>query len=89
LKILAITLNLEEARKTIEKSKWGAELLLDAVDNIFAKFGEDVRRLWHTAWFLHIEGFHETKLRKEHVFVKYRDIEALVNLAKKITQKDL
>jgi hypothetical protein len=89
VKVLVITLNLEEARKAIEKGRWLAELLFDVVDTISIKLGEDVRRLWHTAWFLHVEGFHEAKLRKEHVFVRYRDIEALVNLAKKITQKGL
>jgi len=84
IKAIAIALNLEEARKAIEKGRWLAELLFDVVDTISIKLGEDVRRLWHTAWFLHVEGFHEAKLRKEHVSVRYRDIEALVKLAKKI-----
>jgi len=84
IKAIAIALNLEEARKAIEKSRWGAELLFDVVDTISIKLCEDTHRLRHTAWFLHIEDFHEARLRKEHVFVRYRDIEALVKLAKKI-----
>jgi len=49
LKVLVITLNLEEARKAIEKSRWGAELLSDVVDTISIKLVEDIRRLWHIA----------------------------------------
>jgi hypothetical protein len=84
LKILVITLNLEESRKVIEKNRWGAEPLSDTVDTISIKLYEDIHRLRHNAQSLHIEDFHKTKLRKEHVSIRYRDIEALVNLAKKI-----
>jgi hypothetical protein len=89
VKAIAITLNIPEARKAIEKGKWTTELLFDAVDDISAKLGEDIRRLWHTAWFLHVEGFHEARLRREHVAVRYRDIEVLVDLVKKIVQEGL
>jgi hypothetical protein len=49
LKILVITLNLEETRKVIEKNRWGAELLSDVVDTISIKLYEDIHRLWHIA----------------------------------------
>jgi hypothetical protein len=49
VKVLVIALNLEEARKAIEKSRWGAELLFDVVDTISIKLCEDIHRLWHNA----------------------------------------
>jgi hypothetical protein len=49
VKVLVIALNLEEARKAIEKSRWGAELLFDVVDTISIKLCEDIHRLWHIA----------------------------------------
>jgi len=49
IKAIAIALNLEEVRKAIEKSRWGAELLSDVVDTISIKLCEDIHRLWHNA----------------------------------------
>ena len=49
VKILVITLNLEETRKVIEKNRWGAEPFSDAVDTISIKLYEDIHRLRHNA----------------------------------------
>jgi hypothetical protein len=35
-----------------------------------------------SAYKLHVDGFHEAKLRSDDVRLRLRDIEALVNLAK-------
>jgi len=45
VKILVITLNLEETRKVIKKNRWGAEPFSDTVDTISIKLGEDIHRL--------------------------------------------
>lgn len=54
----------------------------DAADRLGKR---EVRWWWGgRAWFLHVEGFHEARLRPNQVRRDLPDIEALVNLAKDI-----
>jgi hypothetical protein len=42
---------------------------------------------WDPAYKLHVEGFHEARLRSVDVAKRLGHVEALVNLAKKVVQK--
>ena len=46
----------------------------------------NVRLWWRTAWFLHVEGFHESRLNAEQVRRDLKYVEALVKLAKEHVQ---
>ncbi|GAB6947061.1 PaREP1 family protein [Vulcanisaeta sp. JCM 16161] len=85
IKALAITLGLDEAKKASEIGRWTAQLLFDAVDNTTDRLGRREVRWWKSAWFLHVEGFHEARLRPDQVRRDLPDIEALVNLARSIS----
>ncbi|BDR92808.1 PaREP1 family protein [Vulcanisaeta souniana] len=83
IKAIAITLGLDEARRASEIGRWTAQLLFDAVDDVADRLGRrEVRWWWGRAWFLHVEGFHEARLRPDQVRRDLPDIEALVNLAR-------
>ena len=87
VKAIAIALNLDEARKALEQGRWTAQLLFDAVYNASDKLGKkEVKWWWRSAWFLHVEGFHEARLRPDQVRRDVPDVEALVNLAKNMTR---
>lgn len=64
-----------------EKGKWTSPLLFEAVRWIARNMGSDeVRYYWHTAWFLHVEGFHEGRLSLDYIKEQVEDIEKLVKL---------
>ena len=87
VKALAITLGLNEAGTALEQDRWTAALLFNAVDSISNKLNnEDLRLWWRAAWFLHVEGFHETRLTTEQVRRDLKYVEALVKLAREHVQ---
>lgn len=86
LKAMAYELNLEAARAAKAKGRWTTDLLFDAATVITEKLGEDVVHWWDSAWVLHVEGFHETKLSVEHVNARIRDVERMVSLAKRVRE---
>ncbi|MCC6057185.1 MAG: PaREP1 family protein, partial [Desulfurococcaceae archaeon] len=64
VKAIATALNLDEARKALEKGRWILSLLDDAIYAISEKLGvKEIIDWWDAAWFLHVEGFHEARLR--------------------------
>ncbi|MGC8542942.1 MAG: PaREP1 family protein [Vulcanisaeta sp.] len=86
VKAMAVALGLDEAKKAAEIGRWTSQLLFDAVDNIADRLSKrEVRWWWGRAWFLHVEGFHEARLRSDQVRRDAPDIEALVNLARNIS----
>jgi hypothetical protein len=88
VKALATALNLPEARKAIESGGWWSKLLEKAAQGI-AKTLEIKEFIlwWDTAFKLHVDGFHEARLSSEDVKERYEYIEAMVNTAKRILQK--
>nr|WP_245522584.1 PaREP1 family protein [Vulcanisaeta distributa] len=87
IKALAITLNLDEAKAAREQGRWTAALLFSAVDSISDRLGrEEVRLWWRVARFLHVEGFHEARLKPSQVMRDLKHVEALVKLAQEHAQ---
>jgi len=90
VKAIATALNLDEVRKALEKGRWILSLLDDAIYAISEKLGvKELMDWWDAAWFLHVEGFHEARLRSVDVAKRIGHVEALVSLAKMIVEKNL
>jgi hypothetical protein len=88
VKTLALALNLPEARKATESGGWWSKLLEKAAQGIAKALGvKEFILWWDTAFKLHVDGFHEAKLSSEDVKERYEYIEAMVNLARRILQK--
>ena len=65
-----------------EKGRWTSPLLFKAVRQIARSLNdEEIRHYWDTAWFLHVEGFHEARLSIDEVKARLGDIAELVKLA--------
>jgi len=67
-----------------ERGRWTTKDLDEAVIKISEKLGDWFRRAWETAYYLHVEGFHEARLDQSEVEVRVGDIERLVNEIKRI-----
>ncbi|WP_066795958.1 PaREP1 family protein [Caldivirga sp. MU80] len=76
VKAITIALNLPYVEETKKIDRWSTELLFKTVNALVKSFGEDIRNWWHTAWVLHVEGFHEARLGSDHVASTYKHIEA-------------
>ena len=88
VKAIATALNLNEARKALEKGRWTVSLLDDAVYAASERLGvKEVIDWWDVAYRLHVDGFHEARLGSDGVRLRLRDVEALINLAKKALEK--
>ncbi len=60
IKAMAKLLSFEEAK---EKDRWTLELLNSAAKKIAERVSERVYDDWDHAYFLHVESFHEARLR--------------------------
>ncbi|MEZ0290247.1 MAG: PaREP1 family protein [Sulfolobales archaeon] len=81
VKALVIIHRVEEIIARVrERGRWRSEDLFNAVTMLRSVYGDEIRRLWNTAWTLHVWGFHEAKATKEYVEASVRDVELLVEL---------
>lgn len=84
IKTLAEHFKLEEVKEAEEKGRWTVTLLEKSVGKLADKLGMDVELGWDAANYLHIWGFHETKLDAEDVKRRLPLIIRLKELTKKI-----
>jgi hypothetical protein len=85
VKTIAIALKLPEADEAAKRGRWTTDLLESAVMSIMKKLGvSELYHWWDSAYKLHVNGFHEARLGSDDVRLRLRDVEALVNLAKKV-----
>jgi hypothetical protein len=85
VKIIAIALKLPEADEAVKRGRWTTGLLESAVISIMKRLGvNELYHWWDSAYKLHVDGFHEAKLRSDGVRLRLGDVEALVNLANKV-----
>ena len=80
IKALAIAKNLDEAREALDKGRWSVSLLDDAA----SKLGDVVERAWDAAYFLHVNGFHEVRIRIDEVERRVKYIRPLIDELKEI-----
>jgi len=83
IKALAEYFNLEEVKMAEEKGRWTVTLLEKAVGKLAEKLGMDIEIAWAEANYLHIWGFHETKLDTEDVKRRIPAIRKLMDITKK------
>mgnify|MGYP001770642573 FL=1 len=87
IKAIAIALNLDEARIAEDQGRWTTTLLFDAVESVSSRLNNrDVRLWWGRAWFLHVEGFHEARLKPTHIKEDVEYIEDIVKLARGVVK---
>jgi hypothetical protein len=80
VKAIATALDLDEARKALS-------LLDDAVYAISERLGvKELMDWWDSAYRLHVDGFHEARLRSVDVAKRLGHVEALVDLAKRVVK---
>ena len=85
VKAIATALKLPEAEEATKRGRWTTGLLESAVVNFMRRLELDgLYHWWDSACKLQVDGFHEAKLRSDDVKLRLRDVEALVNLAKKV-----
>ncbi len=75
IKALAIAKNLEEAKIALDKGRWTVSLL----DKAARKLGDIIWRAWTEAYFLHVNGFHETRIDIDDVKARLKFIENAIN----------
>jgi hypothetical protein len=90
VKAIAIALDIDEARKALERGRWTLSLLDDAVYAISERLGvKELIDWWDSAYRLHVDGFHEARLRSVDVAKRFGHVEALVDLAKRVVKSAL
>jgi hypothetical protein len=82
VKTLSILHGIPEALEARRRGRWTTPLLFDAVERLSQMLKPEVRDWWDHAWLLHVEGFHEARLKAEHVKARIQYIESLVKLAR-------
>jgi hypothetical protein len=87
VKVLAIALKLPEADEA-KRDGWTAGLLESAMISVMKRLGvNELYHWWDSAYKLHVDGFYEARLGSDGVRLRLRDVEALINLAKKVLEK--
>ena len=69
------------------KGRWTVRLLEKAIDTLAGELGEEIERYWEAAWFLHVEGFHETRLDISSVKRRLKYVKKLVELEQRRNAK--
>ncbi|MEM2321096.1 MAG: PaREP1 family protein [Candidatus Bathyarchaeia archaeon] len=81
IKALAEKFSLEEFKAASEKGRWTVTLLEKAVGKLTDKLGSDIGAAWDSANYLHVWGFHETKLDAEDIKRRIPIIEKLIKVS--------
>ncbi|MDT7889024.1 MAG: PaREP1 family protein [Desulfurococcales archaeon] len=85
MKTIAIALKPPEADEAAKRGRWTTDLLESAVVSIMKKPGvSELYHWWDSTYKLHVDGFLEARLGSDDVRLRLRDVEALVDLAKKV-----
>ena len=83
IKALAIAEKLSEANEARKRGGWTLALLDTAARKLGEKVSGRIYDDWDHAYFLHVEGFHEARLKSEQVKARLRCVRELVNLTRK------
>ncbi|TRM73678.1 hypothetical protein DJ523_06730 [Sulfolobus sp. E5] len=84
IKLLVKILDIKEIMEKVRRRKtWESSILFKAARLIARKTNKyEVIRIWRAAWYLHILGFHEMKIKKERV----KELSLLVHEIEKLLQ---
>lgn len=87
IKALSLIAGLEEAGEARTRSRWTLKLLDSAARRLAEIISEDILYVWDSAYYLHIEGFHEARLDPEAVEIRVKLIEKLLKITRKTIRK--
>ncbi len=82
VKALAAEYAKDVVEEVEKEGRWKVGLLEKAIRKISKELNPEVRHWWDTAYYLHVEGFHEARLDIEGVKERLQEIENLVKLCK-------
>ncbi|MEM4969645.1 MAG: PaREP1 family protein [Sulfolobales archaeon] len=86
VKALAIYYDLRDVLERVgDRGRWSVRDLEDSVVRLSKILGEWLRRAWEAAYYLHVEGFHESRLSPASVRERVGDVERVIEEIKKIT----
>ncbi|WP_420809233.1 PaREP1 family protein [Acidianus ambivalens] len=66
IKFLSYRENINVLSKVKKEDRWKSEFLFDASLQL-STFYPEIKDIWKSAWILHVEGFHETRLDENKV----------------------
>ncbi|MHC1628375.1 MAG: PaREP1 family protein [Candidatus Nezhaarchaeales archaeon] len=83
IKALAIAERLGEADEAKKRNRWTLQLLDAAAKKLGEKVNERIYDDWDHAYFIHVEGFHEARLKPEQVKSRLKYVKELLDLARR------
>jgi len=83
IKALAIAERLIEANEARKRNRWTLPLLDVAAKKLGEKISERIYDDWDHAYFMHVEGFHEARLKPEQVKARLKYVKELLDLTRK------
>ena len=87
IEAMATALGLEEAERAAAQGRWRTALLDSAARRLAERLGKEVLYAWDSAYYLHVEGFHEARLGPEAVAARLDAIEKLYRTAKDVVER--
>ena len=87
IKALAIAEKLSEVDEARKRGRWTLALLDAAARKLGEKVSERIYDDWDHASFIHVEGFHEARLKSEQVKARLKYVKELVYLARKYLEQ--
>jgi hypothetical protein len=85
IKALSLAMGLNEANEAKAKGRWTLKLLDSAARKLSERISEDILHAWDSAYYLHVEGFHEARLDIESIKARVKLIEKLLEIARQVT----
>ncbi len=83
IKTLAVAEELDEVMEAKRRGKWTVALLGMAAKKLSERINEKIYDAWTHTYFIHVEGFHEARLKPEQIKARLRYVKELVDIAKK------
>jgi len=83
IKALAIAERLSEVDEARRRGRWTLALLDAVARKLGEKISERIYDDWDHAYFMHVEGFHEVRLKPEQVRARLKYVKELLDLARK------
>ena len=69
IKFLSYKENISILSRVKKEDRWKSEFLFDASLQLSNSYPE-IKDIWKSAWILHVEGFHETRLDKDKFYAE-------------------
>jgi len=85
IKFLSYRENINVLSKVKKEDRWKSEFLFDASLQLSNSYPE-IKDIWKSAWILHVEGFHETRLDENKVKFYAENVKKLRKILEPLLQ---